>query len=115
MVAEPVVPAPVLVIPTAPPVSPALEITAVEGVPVNFVSVLAVVPVVAALAMVIAVCAAPLVVLPHVMAPVPELKFRWLPPESRQPGTAVQLHCACPLAGAGNSITLLAEGAAFGN
>jgi hypothetical protein len=115
MVAEPVVPAPVVVMPTTPPVSPALAITAVEGVPVSFVRVLRVVPVDAAFATLIVVCAVPLLLVPHVMAPVPELKFRWLPLESRQFGRALQLHCDWPLTGAGKSIMLLAAGFAFGN
>ena len=50
--AVPVVPAPAVVIPTAPPVSVVAVMTAVEGAPVILVSVLIVVPVDAALLMV---------------------------------------------------------------
>src|SRR5579864_4126409 len=115
MVADPVVPAPPVVIPTTPPVSPALPITAVDGVPVSFVRVLSVVPVAAVLLTVRAICPEPLLVVPQVMAPVAELKFRWFPPESRQPGIELQLHCDCPPVGAGNTIRLLAAGATLGN
>jgi hypothetical protein len=60
----------------APPVSPALLTTAVEGVPVSLVSVLMVVPVVVALATVMAVCPEPLLVVPQMRVPVAALKFR---------------------------------------
>jgi len=63
MLAFPVVPAPPVVMPTTPPVSEVEAMMAVEGAPVSFVRVLAVVPVVPSLAMVRTLEPPPLVAL----------------------------------------------------